>query len=826
MDGTAAGAMRTVWYRFRCTLPARWTGYLALALLLGLVGGVAVGSAAAARRTEAAFPAYLASTNPSDLTVLTGLSEGPGQPGYDPALIKRIAALPGVRHVASYAGLNVALLGPNGSPSPSEAQVVGPLPGSVDGEFFGTDRATVVEGRMADPGRADEVVMDAKGPPAPVAVGDKATLGFYTNAQLGELQAGNTHVTPARRVSVTIVGKVVYSSEEAQDDIDTQRNGGALFTPALTRLLAGCCASFTQTAVQVEGGAARVPAVEAEIQRALPPGFPVEFYVTALTTAKAQRSIAPTSIALAVFAGIAGLVALVIAGQAISRLSRRGAADVAVLRSLGASRAVTVADGLPGVLGAALAGSLLAGAVAVCLSPVAPLGAVRAVYPYRGFAVDWTALGAGCGLLFVAATAVAVTCGWRRPRPRPAGPRPAGAGLGAALARAAHALRLPLPATEGIRLAVGRADSGAGAASLRPVIAGTAVAAVVAMATVTFGASLGALVSAPARYGWNWTFDLSSGQTVIDRAQAAKVLNADPAVASWTGIYYGTVRIDRLTVPVIGMSPGAPIAPPVLSGSTLTSRGQVVLGAATLAALGKHAGDVVTVTGDGGHRSGRLTIAGTATLPSLGVAGTLHTEMGTGAVLDFALIPGAQASHPNEILVRLRPGADAAAARARLQRQLVPANNGGVVSGVLRPAEITDYRSLGTAPALLAGALALGAAASLWLTLLSSVRHRRSELAVLKTLGLVRQELTRVVAWQAATVVAAGIIVGVPLGIALGRALWTLFATQIDVVPSPVVPAAEVALIAAGALVAAVLVALVPGRAAARTPAAALFRAE
>ena len=33
-----------------------------------------------------------------------------------------------------------------------------------------------------------------------------------------------------------IVGKVVYSSEEAQDDIDTQRNGGALFTPALTRL--------------------------------------------------------------------------------------------------------------------------------------------------------------------------------------------------------------------------------------------------------------------------------------------------------------------------------------------------------------------------------------------------------------------------------------------------------------------------------------------------------------------------------------------------------------------------------------------------------------
>ena len=39
-----------------------------------------------------------------------------------------------------------------------------------------------------------------------------------------------------------VVGKVVYSSEETQDDADVQRDGGALFTPALTRLLAQCCA--------------------------------------------------------------------------------------------------------------------------------------------------------------------------------------------------------------------------------------------------------------------------------------------------------------------------------------------------------------------------------------------------------------------------------------------------------------------------------------------------------------------------------------------------------------------------------------------------------
>jgi hypothetical protein len=93
------------------------------------------------------------------------------------------------------------------------------------------------------------------------------------------------------------------------------------------------------------------------------------------------------------------------------------------------------------------------------------------------------------------------------------------------------------------------------------------------------------------------------------------------------------------------------------------------------------------------------------------IAGTLHTEMGTGAVVPFPVIPGATAGQPNEVLVRLRPGADAAAARTRLQR-LVPAADGGVVIGVQRPAEIVNYGSMGTAPAILSGALAAGAVSS------------------------------------------------------------------------------------------------------------------
>ena len=349
---------------------------------------------------------------------------------------------------------------------------------------------------------------------------------------------------------------------------------------------------------------------------------------------------------------------------------------------------------------------------------------------------------------------------------------------------------------------------------------------IVVVATATFGASLDTLVSHPALYGWNWTYALSAGNNTpyIPRQHAATVLDHDPSVQAWAGVYFATFRIDDQTVPVLGASPDAPVGPPVLSGHGLDAPGQVVLGAATLAQLHKHLGDTVEVH-TGAAESVRLRIVGTATLPSLGVSGTLHTEMGTGALLSYQLIPGAASSQPNNILVTLRPGANPATALRTLQ-QLVPASNGGDVASVQRPAEIVNYRSMGTTPAFLGAALATGAITALGLTLIASVRRRRRDLALLKTLGFTRRQLAAAVAWQSSVAVAAGSIIGVPVGIALGRFLWDLFARQIDVVPQPAVPGVTVILITLGALVLANIAAALPGRVAARTPTALLLRAE
>lgn len=61
--------LRVAWYHFRITFRRRWGGYLSVMLLIGLIGGIAMASMVAGRRTQSSYPTFLASTNPSDVTV-------------------------------------------------------------------------------------------------------------------------------------------------------------------------------------------------------------------------------------------------------------------------------------------------------------------------------------------------------------------------------------------------------------------------------------------------------------------------------------------------------------------------------------------------------------------------------------------------------------------------------------------------------------------------------------------------------------------------------------------------------------------------------------
>ena len=78
--------------------------------------------------------------------------------------------------------------------------------------------------------------------------------------------------------------------------------------------------------------------------------------------------------------------------------------------------------------------------------------------------------------------------------------------------------------------------------------------------------------------------------------------------------------------------------------------------------------------------------------------------------------------------------------------------------------------------ALLGAVLALLAVATLIHVLLTSVRRRRPDLAVLKSLGLLPSQVLSTVLWQATALAAASLLVGLPLGILAGRWAWVLFA--------------------------------------------------
>jgi MacB-like periplasmic core domain/FtsX-like permease family len=805
---------------------------------------------AGARRTQSAFPAYLEATKASDVQLQAeGLRNGTSD------LADELAHLPLVTHVGEAPSLFVVPLGPNGRPVP--AAVSGPLSsevdavGSIGGQYFAQDRLAVVKGHMANPASASQMVASTLA--ARLSgwyVGEKLEFAAYSVRSVQASGFNLSATEPSSRFTVTLVGLVVFASQVVNDYVD-RYPALVVMTPALTRRLQASQA-YPIYDLRLEHGRADVPAVQREIIHLLPRGTVYNFEITSVAEGEVERATKPEVIALGVFGAIAALVTLVIGGQAVSRRLWTERDDLDVMKALGSGPLSLALSAMLGLLGAVLAGALLAVVVAVALSPLAPLGRVRQVDTAPGVAFDWAVLGAGFLVIVLGLGALTVVLAYRRVWR--SGARLQGNPLEhpSRIVNAAAGTGLPAPMVTGLRFALER-GRGRSAVPVRSALLGAVLAVGVVVTTLTFGSGLHTLVSQPPLYGWNWDYAISSsgGNDVPPAAQ--KLLDHDPYVRAWTGYSYANVQVDGQTVPVLLSETDAAVSPTILSGHALRTKSQVVVGAATLAELHKKLGDTVLVS-YGSPKDAPvyvpptpMTIVGTATLPAVGNSEALHTSMGTGVMIPNAIEPPAfrRALHnpdpnlngPTLAVVRLRAGAPAAAGLASLQRianqatrvmNADPQGEGDIyeVIGVQRPAEIVNYQSTGATPAILAIGLAAGAVVALGLTLIASVRRRRRDLAMLKTLGFTRRQLAATVASQASVAALTGIVVGVPVGIAVGRWLWDTFARGIYAVPDASVPVGEIALVAVAAVVLANLAAAIPGRVAARTPTGIVLRAE
>jgi ABC-type antimicrobial peptide transport system permease subunit len=180
------------------------------------------------------------------------------------------------------------------------------------------------------------------------------------------------------------------------------------------------------------------------------------------------------------------------------------------------------------------------------------------------------------------------------------------------------------------------------------------------------------------------------------------------------------------------------------------------------------------------------------------------------------------------MLIRFRPNQRGTEHTMQfLDRELFRGNPGnGAVLGPQRPNDATSYEHLTRTPlylALLLIALAIGSAAHL---LMTSVRRHRRDLALLKTLGFTRHQVSTAVFAQASTLIGVALVVAVPVGVISGRWLWATTAHSLGIPVSQPVPITDILIVIIGAVAVANLLAFIPGRLASRIRPSVALRTE
>jgi hypothetical protein len=254
----------------------------------------------------------------------------------------------------------------------------------------------------------------------------------------------------------------------------------------------------------------------------------------------------------------------------------------------------------------------------------------------------------------------------------------------------------------------------------------------------------------------------------------------------------------------------------------------MVLGTKTLHSIHAHVGQTVRMTPEGGDHSQPMRIVGRAVFPFFGRGSFAPTGLGEGVALQD---PAPQPEGFNFVLAHLAPGARLDDVLGRVRRSLAAAGAcpGDQVCGVStaqRPVDILNYARVQGTPLALAGLLAFLAVATVAHLLVTSIRRRRRDFAVLKTLGFVRRQVSAAVAWQATTLVLLALVIGLPVGIAAGRWVWLFFAGRLGVGANPVIPTVFILVAVPVSLAVANLLAAGPGWVAGRLRPAPVLRTE
>jgi putative ABC transport system permease protein len=357
---------------------------------------------------------------------------------------------------------------------------------------------------------------------------------------------------------------------------------------------------------------------------------------------------------------------------------------------------------------------------------------------------------------------------WREGPMRPAPAGAAGPRKPQFSARLTAGIR-SVTAMLGIRLAL-QPGAGRTAVPVRSTVASAVVGVAALTGALVFSASLGHLLATPRLYGVTWDAYVSNIQGGGIGAVVGSVARG-PSVTAWSAGYSGfPLSVRGVRADGIAMLPGhhGALLPVVLQGHLPRGPGEIAVGERTLAAIHARVGQTVKVS-LGESRPGLLRIVGAAVFPTMSdVLG-----LGQGATLTVAglrrlLPPGLPVPPLDTLLVRFRPGSGGPSelnALAARTARLGPF----AVQGPATPTGLVNFGRVQDLPFLLGVTLSLLALLTIIHLLLTSVRRRRRDFAVLRCLGLTRRQVRSAVGWQAGTLTAAALCLGVPAGILCGR---------------------------------------------------------
>jgi hypothetical protein len=361
------------------------------------------------------------------------------------------------------------------------------------------------------------------------------------------------------------------------------------------------------------------------------------------------------------------------------------------------------------------------------------------------------------------------------------------------------------------------------AVPIRSVIAATALSIAAVTGAFVFARNLDTMLSTPAAYGWNWDLVVGGGEGDPDFVAEVKAkLRASKHVAAFSQIKVTTTTWRSRDLEMIGIEPiiGS-ITSRVLEGRFPVRDDEIALATRTMGEGGLHVGDRATLPGSpeacGTNPDCHVTFRV--------VGRTVHWGEGSDPDDGAALTRRGQdrirqSEGFDDFVVRIPKGDDLKVAERDLSRDL-----GDAIPPRL-PTNLVNVKRVRTMPAILGSILAVLALAALIHALISVSRRRRHDLAILKTMGFVRGQVIAAVSWQATAMTVVALAVGIPVGLVAGRWVSRSVADGLGVAADGVSPVASLAITLGATLLLANLVALFPGRAAARTQAALALRTE